>query len=283
MPERPEVDVKKLALASAAGPVNLGVLGAAVVAAIALAAAGVGGGAGLGVAVLSLGVLAYSALIVLDLMNPRFVARAAAQIDPTRYRIEDSAAEVKPEVQLDAIRPPELRSIYQMIIDNYRRTCEAFEASSDMLHSSLQDSVKRCGQLVQEAGRTAVKGNTLRAYLESQTANDIEAEARALEANAARSTDKKAAETYHKAAATAREQLSTYRQIEGLYDRVKAQLAAIETSTDGVYAKIVKLQATDIEEAVMVNQSITAHLDALSGDMRALESAVEETMQEISP
>jgi hypothetical protein len=147
----------------------------------------------------------------------------------------------------------------------------------------LVESLERCGQLVNEAGRTAVKGNALRGYLEIQTAQAIEAEAEALEQSAAQAKDEKAAESYQKAAAASREQLATYRQIEGLYDRVKAQLAAIETSTDGVYAKIVKLQATDLQEAILVNQSISAHLDALSSDMHILESVVEETIQEIAP
>jgi hypothetical protein len=79
-----------------------------------------------------------------------------------------------------------------------------------------------------------------------------------------------------------REKLATHHQIEGLYDRVRAQLAAIESSTDGMYAKIVKLQATDVEEAVVVNQSISAQLDTLSSDLHILESAVEETLQEMA-
>ncbi len=281
MTERPHVDIRRLLIASAASPINLGVLGVGVAVALALAVAGIGGGVGAGVAVLSLAVLAYGAMVGLDLMSPRFVGRVAAQLEPGRFRVDETRVAAEPPVPAVAVRPPELQKIYQMILDNYGRTRQAYEESSSMLRDSLGDSLTRCAQLVQEAGRTALKGNTLKAYLDSQTLQSIQAEAQALEASAAQASDKKAAESYKKAAASAREQLQTYQQIVGLYDRVRAQLAAIETSTDGVYAKIVKLQATDVEQAVLVNQSISAHLDALSVDIHSLESAVEETMQEI--
>jgi hypothetical protein len=277
MSERSEL--KRVVLASAASPVNLGVLGVAVAVALALAVMGVGG-AGVGAAVLTLGVLAYGALMALDLTSPKFVAKVTG--GGPRVRVAE-IEKVEPQVMLDQIRPQELRAIYQMILTNYQRTVSAYEGSSDSLKQSLSDSLARCGQLVNEAGRTAVKGNALRNYLELQTAQSIEAEAQSLEESARQAKDEKAAATYQKAAASAREQLATYRQIEGLYDRVKAQLAAIETSTDGVYAKIVKLQATDLQEAILVNQSIAEHLDALSSDMHILESVVEETIQEIAP
>jgi len=277
MSERPEL--KRVVLASAASPVNLGVLGVAVAVGLALAVMGVGG-AGVGAAVLTLGVLAYGALMALDLTSPKFVAKVAG--GGPRVRVAE-IEKVEPQVMLDQIRPQELRAIYQMILTNYQRTLAAFQSSSESLKESLSDSLTRCGQLVNEAGRTAIKGNALRNYLELQTAQSIEAEAESLEESARQAKDDKAAETYQKAAASAREQLATHRQIEGLYDRVKAQLAAIETSTDGVYAKIVKLQATDLQEAILVNQSISEHLDALSSDMHILESVVEETIQEIAP
>jgi hypothetical protein len=270
--------LKRIVLASASSPINLGVLGVALAVAVVLAVMGVGG-AGVGAAVLALGVLAYCALLAMDLMNPKFIAKVSGQ----RVRVAEELNAVKPDVLLEQIRPPELRSVYQMILSNYQRTVAAYEGSSESLKSSLSDSVQRCGQLVNEAGRTAVKGNALLGFLSLQTASAIEQEAQALEESAAKAKDKKAAESYQKAAAASREQLATYRQIEGLYDRVKAQLVAIEASSDGVYAKIIKLQATDLQEAIMVNQSITAHLDALSSDMHILESVVEETIQEISP
>lgn len=282
MNDRPHVDIRRLLVASAASPVNLAVLGVGVAVALVLAVAGVGGGVGAGAAVLSLAVLAYGAMIGLDLMSPRFVGKVAGEIEPGRFRVDDVPRHEEPPVPAVAVRPPELQSIYKMILDNYQRTRQAYNESSPMLRDSLGDSLARCAQLVQEAGRTALKGNTLKAYLDTQTPQSIQAEVQALETSAAHASDKKAAESYQKAAASAREQLTTYQQIVGLYDRVRAQLAAIETSTDGVYAKIVKLQATDVEQAVLVNQSISAHLDALSVDIHSLESAVEETMQEIS-
>ena len=267
--------LRRLVIASASSPLNLAVGGTGVAAAVVLGAAGVGG-AVLGGAVLGLGVLAYGSMIALDLMSPRFVQR---QLE--RERVAE-LPELEPSVAIKQISTPDLRNIYQAILIGYEKARRAFEASSPTLAQYLEGSLTRCAELVEEAGRIAIKGDALCEYLNSERAERIEGEARALDESATRASDAKAAENYRKAADAARDKLATHRQIEGLYDRIRAQLAAIATSTDGTHAKIVKLQATDLEDAASVNQSISENLDTLSSEMRVLEGAVEETLAEIS-
>ena len=57
-------------------------------------------------------------------------------------------------------------------------------------------------------------------------------------------------------------------------------LRLIEASLDGLAAKLVKLEATDIAEAIAINESITDNVRTMTSDVEILESTYEETMQE---
>ena len=125
-----------------------------------------------------------------------------------------------------------------------------------------------------------VRGDTISGYLSSERPENIEAEANRLAALAAATGDAKARESFLVATESKKKQLETYRQLVGLYDQVHAQLKVIDTSLDGLSAKIVKLRATDVQEAVSINESISTHVETVSADIAALEDNVEATMQE---
>ncbi len=268
-------DVRRLALASASSPLNV-IVGATGVAAGSALGALTAGGATLGAAVVSLGVLAYGALIALDLQNPKFAAR---QVE--KWQQAGGPPEPDP-VALNAIASLELRESYGRIRGGYDRVRRSFDASNPSLRGYLEPTMALARQLLIDAGRTAVKGNPLYTYLVSERSDQIDVEMKKLEASAARATDPQAAASYGKAVAAMRDKLSTHTQIEGLYDRVRAQLAAVDSTLVGMHAKMVKLQATDLEEAAVVNNSISANLEALSVDLHGLDSAMEEILQEIA-
>jgi hypothetical protein len=273
--KRPRAEIRKVAIASAASPVNLGVLGAGILGTLGLVAAG---HATLGVLVLGLGAAAYGALIGLDLFSDKFISKVYDLPDPDAEAGADSAP--VPQVSPNEIHPEEIRGLYKAVLDNHAEVRETVQVGGEMLRESLRETLDRCGELVREAGRVAQRGNALHAYLRREDPRTIAAEADRLERQARDTRDDKAALSFQKAAAAKRQQHATYEQIEGLYDRIKAQLAVIETSLDGVQAKVIKLNATDIEEAATVGASISQHLDALSTDMQVLESTVSETLEE---
>ena len=173
-----------------------------------------------------------------------------------------------------------LRGIYSVILANLQRVRATYEAGSDDTKELLASSLAHCELLTLEAGRAAVKGNPLAAYLRMENPTGISGEIQQLERDAEAARDLKAKENYGKAAENKRQQLETYRQIEGLYDRIRAQLAVIETALDGVNAKLVKLGATDIQEVMATNESIGSHLQSMTTDIHILESTVDETIQE---
>jgi hypothetical protein len=278
MMKPPGVDARKVAVASASSPVNLGVLGGGTLGTVALVLAG---HPMLGIMVLALGVLAYGALVGLDMFNPKFIRQAYEQSDPDAALRAASAA-VMPEIMPGDIEPDELRATYQAILSSHVQVHDAVGAGGGILQRSLTEAQERCVYLVREAGQMARRGNALHRYLTRERPRSIEAEAERLAAQARSTRDQAAAQSFHQAAQAKRQQLETYLQIEGLYDRIKAQLSVIQTSLDGVHARVVKLNATDPEKAATVGASLSDHLGALQTDMQVLETTVDETIKELS-
>lgn len=272
----PSVDPRKVAIASASSPVNLGVLGAGTLGAVGLVLTA---HPMLGVLVLALGVLAYGALIGLDMFNPAFIRRvyeqggAGSQADTAGLVAEILPAEIEPE---------ELRATYQAILASYGQVHDAVGAGGGILQRNLTEAQERCAYLVREAGQMARRGNALHRYLARDRPRSIEAEAARLEGQAQSTRDQAAAQSFRQAAQAKRLQVETYLQIEGLYDRIKAQLSVIQTALDGMHARVVKINATDPEKAATLGASLSDHLGALQTDMQVLETAVDETMKELS-
>jgi hypothetical protein len=277
--KRPQVEMRKVVVASASSTGNLAVFGTGT-----LGAAGLilSGHAMLGVLVLALGVLAYGALIGLDLFNPKFVRKVYDLADPDAEPHVALGDERMPEISPQQIEPDELRAIYQAILSSYVQVREAIRAGGGMVQKSLIETYERCGVLVQEAGQVAHRGNALHRYLARERPREIEASAERLEGQARATRDQAAAESFRQAALGKRLQLETYRQIEDLYDRIKGQLSVIESSFDGVHAKVVKLNATDPEKAATLGASLSDHLGAVRADIQVLETTVEETIKELA-
>jgi hypothetical protein len=278
----PGVEPRKVAIASASSPVNLGVLGGGTLGTVALVLAG---HPMLGIMVLALGVLAYGALVGLDMFNPKFIRQVYEQSDPSAALRAGGAAamsELSLEIGPDEIEPDELRATYQAILGSYAQVYDAVGAGGGILQRSLTEANERCAYLVREAGQMARRGNALHRYLARERLRSIEADAERLEGQARSTRDQAAAQSFRQAAQAKRQQLETYLQIEGLYDRIKAQLSVIQTSLDGMHARVVKLNATDPEKLATLGASLSDHLGALQSDMQVLETTVDETIKELS-
>ena len=271
----PRADILKLLLTSASSRVNLSILSVGMVLSVILIITEIAG-TSVGIAVLLFSLLAYCALVGLDVFNPKFIREVHGVGEP------DKKIEASTQIDPEQLKVQELKIIYESILNKHNQSQQAFKSTSELLKDNLVDSMSRCSELVMEAGRIAVKGDSLREYLNTQDPHSIEKQTKDLAAKARRTSDEKASEGFHQAVTVKRQQLETINQIEGLYDRINAQLNVIESSLDTIHAKIVKLKATDIEEAILVGQSIMERVDTLATDINLLESTVEETLQEFS-
>ena len=224
---------------------------------------------------LGLGLLAYAAMVALDVTNPDFIRRANS-----RLRVDDQDAEAW--LNPKTLRDPEIREVYASILASMEECRKVYASTSASLRSSLEDGLRRSEELVIVAGRAAKRSDAIRRHLDAQTADDISKEIARLSALAERTRDETARKSFLQAADAKTKELETYLQLQGLRDRIHAQLKLIETSLDGLSAKLVKLDASDLAEAISINDSITENVQNMTSDVQILESTYEETMQELA-
>ncbi len=270
-----EASVGKVAIASASSALNLSVLGASTLGTLGMVLAGY---PLLGLAVLGIGALTYGTLIALDLFNEDFIRKV--------YGLDGNDAMTGGAIELVApeeVSAAELRVLYIASKNKYSEIEAAISGIDDMLRDSLRGTRERCHGLLAEAGRLALRGSELARYRSGRQLAAVESEISGLIAQAQATADEKAAQTFMRAAEDKRQEYQTYQQIAGIYDRIKAQLSVINSSLDGVQAKIIKLRATDIKAAASVRASITENLAALTSDMQVLETSVSEILQEFHP
>jgi hypothetical protein len=264
--------LRKALLASATRKLHLGVVGAGVGTAL-VASSMDWGGSTLPAVTLGLGLLAYAAMVALDVTNPDFIRRA------NRLRVDDADAEAY--LNPKNLRDAEIREVYTAILvamDNCRKV---YGSVSDSLRDSLQDGLRRSEELVHVAGRAAKRSDAIRRHLDSDTPGSLDAELGRLRGLAAKTNDETAKKGFLQAADAKAKEVETYNQLHGLRDRIHAQLKLIETSLDGLSAKLVKLEASDLAEAISINDSITEHVQTMTSDVEIIESTFEETMQEL--
>lgn len=265
--------LRRALLASATRKLHLGVVGAGVVVALVTSAFDVGGQV-LPALLLGLGVLAYAALVALDVTNPDFIRRAGSRV---RVDDRDPDAWFNPA----ALRDAEIREVYQAIFVAMDRCRHVYSGTSQALRSSLEDGMKRSEELVVVAGRAAKRSDAIRRHLDADTPASLAKEQERLRSLADRTKDETARKSFLQAADAKAKELETYQQLQDLRDRIHAQLKLIESSLDGLSAKLVKLDASDLSEAISINDSITENVQTMTSDVHILESSYEETMQEL--
>jgi hypothetical protein len=267
--------LRKALLVAATRRLHLGVAGAGIGAGLLASVLDLGGHT-LPSLTIGLGVLAYSAMVALDVTNPDFIRRANSRV---RVDDEDAAAWLNPKTLRDA----EIRDVYSAILTAMQECRRVYESTNPSLRASLEDGLRRSEELVVVAGRAAKRSDAIRRHLDNDTPESLNAELGRLRALSERTGDETARKGFLQAADAKAKELETYTQLYGLRDRIHAQLKLIETSLDGLSAKLVKLDASDLAEAISINDSITENVQTMTSDVQILESSYEETMQELLP
>ena len=176
---------------------------------------------------------------------------------------------------------PEIREVYAAILQAMEECRRVYNSTNESLRSSLQDGLRRSEELVLVAGRAAKRSDAIRRHLDNDTPESLNNELSRLRSLSDRTGDETARKSFLQAADAKAKELETYKQLQGLRDRIHAQLKLIETSLDGLSAKLVKLEASDLAEAITINESIAENVQTMTSDVEILESTYEETMQEL--
>jgi hypothetical protein len=209
------------------------------------------------------GAVSYSALVLRDLFRPDLARLVHGPLGPP----------LRPEVKPSQLGPQEIHTAYVDILRAHEDIRIAL-GRSEGIREPLRDAYDRLSELVQAAGRVARRGNALQSYLRKHCPQGLETEAAQLEARTGETSDEPAARAFRQAARARRHQLDLYRQIEGLYDRVKARLALVASFLGAVGALVVKLHVLDMEQVEAAGSSISDHLDLLRSDLELLESSL---------
>ena len=239
---------------AATGPLNLGVLGGAVIGAVALASWPIA----------ALGGAAYAALVASDVSSAEFrrrvlFGRSKPSALPDPKTLTD--AEVRAAVERIATARGALTKVVKSIPERIQRNVGTALAAIDELHG--------------HAAVLAVRADALARYLAGVDPAAAQREADALTARARNTADADARASYEAAAGAANDRVTALRDIATARERSLAHLARIESAIKALPAKLVRLRALDEQASDALTGDVGAELQRMNIDLRAFEQTLE--------
>jgi len=246
---------------AAAGPLNLSILGGAVLGAVALASWPIA----------ALGGAAYAALVASDISSLEFRKRVlfgrhrpAGLPDPRS--LTDPL--VRAAVERIVIARGELDQVVKSIPARVQRNVTAALAAIDELEA--------------HGAALALRADELSRYLASVDLTAAHDDAAGLASRASQTRDAAARASYEAAAGAAGERVAALRDIVTARERTLAHLARIESAIKAVPTKLVRLRALDDQASDALTGDVGAELERMNIDLRAFEQTLE-SIVEVKP
>ncbi len=253
--------VGKVVGRAVSGPLNLGVLGTAVVGALALASWPIA----------ALGGAAYAALVASDVTSADFRRKVLfGKVAPGKLP--------RPET----ISNPKVRAAVEAILLARAEVDTVIRNTPHRIQRSVASTFKSLDELLGHGSVLARRADELSKFLATVKIADVEAEVAELALRAADATDPGARTDYQAAATAAKERLLTLREIAAAFERTLAHLARIASTIKGVPSKLVRLRALDDQASDALTGDVGAELDRMNIDLRAFEQTLE-SIVEVSP
>lgn len=243
---------------AAAGPLNLSVLGGAVIGAVALASWPIA----------ALGGAAYAALVASDVSNAEFRKRVLfGRTSPARLPNPDKINDpvVRAAVERIALARAELDKVVKSIPLRVRRNVTASLAAIDELEG--------------HGAALALRADELSRYLATVDATAALREADTLAARARHTPDPAARANYEAAAHAAHERVTALNDIATARERTFAHLARIESAIKAVPSKLVRLRALDDQASDTLTGDVGTELERMNVDLRAFEQTLESLVE----
>ena len=243
---------------AAAGPLNLSILGGAVIGAVALASWPIA----------ALGGAAYAALVASDVSSAEFrkrvlFGRGAPARLPSPGTLGDPA--VRAAVERIALARAEVDKVVKSIPRRVQRNVSSALAAVDELEG--------------HGAALAVRADQLSRYLASVDVMAAHDEAEALAARAGQTLDPGARESYEAAAHAAAERVTALGDIATARERTLAHLARIESAIKAMPTKLVRLRALDDQASDALTGDVGAELERMNIDLRAFEQTLESLVE----
>ncbi len=232
---------------------------------MALGVAGVAGAAGMAlhsVPVVSLGVLAYGALIAWDILATT-PDRAEREL-PEPVVLPDPAAFADRDVQA---------AIVSLGASQQTLWRAAREAPANVL-AIVMPTLVAVKELTGRALDLASRAEDLNDFLKTQDRAKLQADAGRLAAAAGRARDAAARDEYGKAVANRTEQIGAVDEIADAHDRAVAALSKVVTMLDALPAKIVRMKALDNAALDALGVDVTSDVTTLNQDIQLFETTL---------
>ena len=243
------------------GPLNLSVLGGAVVGAVALASWPIA----------ALGGAAYLALVAADVSSAEFRRRVLlGRSRPARLPAPG------------AIRDPEVRAVVERITAARAEVDRAVKAIPERVQRNVAATVQAIRELEGHVAQLTVRADELSRYLAGADPAAANRDAEALAARAAHAEDPTARAHYEAAATTGRERVAALTDIARARERTLAHLAQVEIAIKAIPSKLVRLRALDDQATDALTGDVGAELERMNIDLRAFEDTLE-AIAEVTP
>jgi hypothetical protein len=230
----------------------------------------------LGLALASLGTLTYARLVCGDTINEDFL-KTVFDVGGKRVGGGEKEKDNTDDVILRIDEyDVDLRNAYLSILLRRSQLEALLRDGPSVLQATMPQGSTICDELMRHARSLIRRGQRLRSYLRLIQLSDLSE--RACEAVLLKeaTSDAVAERTYQQIVAAQQAHMETHIEVQGLYDRVLAQLALIETTLASVSAKIVKITATDDEESTSTAILVNEQLEVLISDVGIVETSLDD-------
>jgi len=239
---------------AALGPVNLSVVGAAVVGAVALASWPIA----------ALGGAAYAALVASDVSSPAF-----------RRRILSGRAPAAPMPRPEQCADAEVRAVVEKLVEVRAELTRVVRETPERVRRNVAAALGSLDELERHASVLVARAEDLHRYLTGVKIGEARGEAERLALRASSATDPEARRQYEAAAAAANERVRALDDIGNARDRVRANLYRVVATLQGVPPKLVRLRALDAAAGDALSGDVGAELERMTVDLRAFETTLE--------
>lgn len=230
-----------------------------------------------GLGVLGFGTMLYAGLVTRDAVSEKFLSQFLSLEEDEEQESETEALSDCSQATLPLYGLDEnMRVAYLGVLSRRAQLQEQISACPSALQASLSGSNETCATLLAHAKRLVSRGQRLHAYLEFTRLHDLLKSVPLLERQGESSKDRVAPKLYKQVITARQRHIDTHIEVEGLYDRVLAQLLLIETTLAGTIALLVKIIATDDEQSAMTAHYVTEELETLLSDVEIFESSLDE-------
>lgn len=253
---------RKVLARATTSPVNLGVAGAAAVAAAAIGSW----------PILALGGAAYAAMVAFDAANPTFWKKTsvAGRSRPANIPRPDKVAD------------PSTRAAVEGLLAARKNFDKVFAEASPEVRGHLESVARTLAELEQRAARLVQRADQLAGFLGHTDREAVAEEVKRLAGRERSVRDAEARKQLAEARAAREDELRTLDELAASKERLDANLLRIVATMAGLASKVVHMRALDDQAVDDLTGDMSAELESMVGEMRTFEETLK-TLVEVQP